>query len=196
MKRLAASLVAAALLGSTLAGSALGQNINVPSAAGAPQIFNAQQGWGDHQGNQGNQGFGSDRGRFARMNLDGRWMADDHNGNFGGNGRGTMRDLQLPDLINIDQRPSMVRITDRRNRSLQVIMLGGKFGSRHGGDRPDYVSGLWSGSTLVVQHTGPRGAAITQTFALQNRGRTLVVKTRREGFGPRSVEITSTYHRA
>jgi hypothetical protein len=192
MKRLAASLVAAALLGSTLAGSALGQNINVQNAAGAPQIFNAQQGWG----NQGNQGFGSDRGRFARMSLDGRWMADDRNANFGGNGRGTMRDLQLPDLINIDQKPSMVRITDRRNRTLQVVMLGGKFDSRHGGDRQDYASGRWNGSTLVVQHTGPRGAVITQTFALQNRGRTLVVKTRREGFGPRTMEITSTYHRA
>jgi hypothetical protein len=195
MKRMNLVLAAvAALLGTTLAGSASAQDVNAFQSAGSPSVFQAQQygRGGDVGRDHDNQGWGS-QGRFRATTLDGRWMSD---GNSNNGGRGMMRGLQLPDLINIDQKPSMVKISDRRNRSLQVIMLGGKFDSRHGGDRPDYVLGRWNGSTLVVQHTGPRGAAITQTFALQNRGRTLVVKTRREGFGPRTVEITNTYHRA
>ncbi|HXF59104.1 MAG TPA: hypothetical protein VN539_04705 [Candidatus Saccharimonadales bacterium] len=198
MKRMNLVLAAvAALLGTALAGSASAQDVNAFQSAGSPSVFSAQQygRGGDYGRDHDNQGWG-DHGRFRAGTLDGRWMADDRNANFGGNGRGMMRDLQLPDLINIDQKPNMVKIMDRRNRSLQVIMLGGKFDSRHGGDRPDYATGRWNGSTLVVQHTGPRGAAITQTFALQNRGRTLVVKTRREGFGPRTIEVTNTYHRA
>jgi len=203
MKRLTASLVAAAaVLGSTLAGTALGQETNAQGALEAPQMFNAQQGWGD----QG-YGWGSDRGRFARTNLEGRWVADDRAADFRSDrgdsrsyrgdfrGRGPMRDVLLPDLIRIDQRPNMVRIADSRNRSLRLIMLGGKFDSRTG-DRPDYLLGRWRGSMLIVNRAMPRGTTITQTFALENRGRTLVVKTRREGFGPRTVEITSTYHRA
>jgi len=251
MKRLAASLVAAAaLLGFTLAGTALGQDTNAQGAMAAPQVFNAQQGWGD-QGNQdryrgdnqdsqdpyqgdnqdryqgndqepnrGNDpgwdrsgrgwgsgsgrgngyGWGSDRGRFNRENLEGRWVADDRATDSRGDrrgfrGRGPMRDVLLPDFIRIDQGPNMVRITDSRNNPLQRIMLGGTFGSRSG-DRPDYLPGRWRASTLVVDRAMPRGSTITQTFALENRGRTLVVRTHREGFGPRTVEITSTYHRA
>ena len=90
----------------------------------------------------------------------------------------------------------MVRIADSRNKALQLIMLGGKFDSRYRGDKLDYVSGRWRGSTLVVERSTQRGATVTQTFALENRGRTLVVRTRREGFGPRTMEITSTYRRA
>ena len=256
MKRFTPSLVAAAaLLGLTLAGTALGQDQNAQGAVAAPQAFNAQQGWGDqgrqdryreddqsqYRGDQQNQnrggdpardrdgngwgsdrgngwgngnGWGSDRGRFSRMNLEGRWVADDHAANFRGDrgdfwgnrgdfrsdrgdfrGRGPMRDMLLPDFIRIDQRPSMIRIADARNHPLQLIMLGGKFDSRSG-DRPDYVLGRWRGSALVVERTMPRGATITQTFTLENRGRTLVVRMRREGFGPRTMEITNTFHRA
>jgi hypothetical protein len=108
-----------------------------------------------------------------------------------------------------------VKIADGGNHLLQLVMLGGKFDSRHGGDRPDYLTGDWNGRTLVVEHPMPRGT-ITQTFALQNHGTTLVVTTRREGFGgryygrdaygrdgydrdgfgSRAMEVTTTYHRA
>jgi len=247
MKRLAASLVtAAALLGSTLAGTALGQDTNAQGALGAPQAFNAQKGWDDqsdqaryrgedsgwdqdgsnrgsdrNDSNQGwdrngsNQGsdrndsnWGSNRGRFDKAILEGRWIADerafDNRSDRGGfRGRGPMREMLLPDRIRIDQKPSMVRIADSRNHVLQLIMLGGKFDSQRGGEadyrhggRADYLSGWWRGSTLVVERSGQRGATITQTFALENRGRTLVVRARREGFGPRTMEITSTYRRA
>jgi hypothetical protein len=220
MKRLAASLVAAAaLLGSTLAGTALGQDTNAQGVLGASQAFNAQQGWNDRSDQdryrdedseraRNGSNWGSDRGRFDRTILQGRWVADHRAADFRSDrgvfrGRGPMRETLLPDFIRIDQKPSMVRIADSKNRALQQIMLGGKLGSRHGGEfdsrqrgKPDYLLGRWRGSTLVVEHSMPRGAVITQTFALENRGRTLVVRTRREGFGPRTMEITSTYRRA
>jgi hypothetical protein len=261
MKQFAASLVAAAaLLGSTLAGTALAQDTRVKVAS--PQAYDAQQGrndqsnqdrngnqgwndqsnqdrsgnqgWNDQSnqdrsGNQGygNQGYGNQgsgrdqngynrggRGRFDKNILEGSWAADNQGtnyrsdrGNYGGNyrgnygGHGPMREIMLPDFIRIDQKPSMVRISDSRNQALQLIMLGGKFNSGRGGNLSgrggnlDYVQGSWHGSTLVVERSTGRGT-ITQTFALQDRGRTLVVRTRREGNGPRTMEITSTYHRA
>ena len=207
MKRLAASLVtAAALLGSSLAGTALGQDTNAQGMFGAPKTFDAQQGWGDQRGGNSGQdrnGFdwGSNRGRFDKAILEGRWVMDDQAGDFRSDrgdfhGRGPMRQILLPGRIQIDQRPNMVRIADSRNHALQLIMLGGKFDSRYRGDKLDYVSGRWRGSTLVVERSTQRGATVTQTFALENRGRTLVVRTRREGFGPRTMEITSTYRRA
>jgi hypothetical protein len=211
MKRLTASLVAAAaLLGSTLAGTALAEDSNVQGALGASRAFNAQQGWNDRSDqdrygrdsdwDRNEPNWGSDRGRFDNTILKGRWVADHRAADFRSDrgvfrGNGPMREILLPDFIRIDQKPSMVRIADSRNHALQQIMLGGKFNSRQRG-KADYLLGRWRGSTLVVEHSMSRGATITQTFALENRGRTLVVKTRREGFGPRTMEVTSTYRRA
>jgi hypothetical protein len=219
MKRLLQSLAAVTmLLGTTLAGTALAQDLpsNRDNASSQDRRQGDNQGWGSDRG-QGNgsdrgqgwgsdrggwgsdrgQGYGSDRGRFNRMSMEGRWVADNRSGDArGGRGERGMREMLLPDLIFIDQRPSMLRITDQRNQPLQTIMLGGKFDSRYGNDRPDYLVGRWNGSMLVVERSTPRGATITQTFALQDRGHTLVVRTRREGFGRRSFEITTTYRRA
>jgi hypothetical protein len=197
MKRMLLSLAAvAALLGTAPAGTALAQDIQQQ----AQRNWNGPSEQDRHQDGRGHgsgHGSGSDRGRYDTMNLEGRWVADDHSGEMrGGRGGRGLRDMLLPDLILIDQRPSMVRITDQRNHPLQTVMLGGKFGSRYGADRPDYLPGRWNGSTLVVERSTPRGATITQTFALQNRGHVLVVRTRREGFGPRTVDITTTYRRA
>jgi len=190
MKRLVLSLTAAAaLLGPTLAGTALAQDFQSQASRNANPAFFAQR----HQGD--GRGWGGDRGRFDKTNLDGRWVADNHSGDARG-GRGMMRQMLLPDLITIDQRPSMLRITDPRNSPLQTILLGGKFDSRYGDGRPDYLLGRWNGSMLVVERTTPRGGTITQTFALENRGHRLVVRTKREGQGPRTFEITTTYHRA
>lgn len=218
MKRMNLVLaMVAALIGTALAGTALAQDEGSAfQTAGSPSVLNAQHygrggdsgqnhdnGWGnnDGSGNNDRQGWGN-RGRFQGQSLDGRWVIDNRNAavnqnGFGGRG-GMMRELMLPDRINIDQSPSLVKIMDRRNRQLQLITLGGKFGNgdRWNGDHPDYVAGRLYGNTLVVKHDGPRGSTIMQKFEVQDRGRTLVVTTRREGFGPRTVELTSTYHRA
>jgi hypothetical protein len=215
MKRIAAFLVAvAALLGSSLAGTALGQDTNPEGVLAAPQAFNAQQGWNDGPDQDRNDqaryrddsdwdrngsNWGSARGRFNI--LDGRWVADNRAADYRSDrgafrGRGPMSQMLLPSVIRIDQKPSVVRIADSKNHALQLIMLGDKFSSRYRG-KPDYLVGYWQGRTLVVERTMPRGATITQTFALQNRGRTLVVRTRHEGFGWRGAsEVTNTYYRA
>lgn len=208
-----------ALVGAALAGTALAQT---PQAGNqGPAFFNAQQygRGGDFGRNHDGRDWGSQRERFRAMDLDGRWVSDDRDANTGWDrndfrGRGPMRGVRLPDVIRIDQQPWRVMIADGRNHPLQLVMLGGKFDSWHGGDRPDYLTGDWNGRTLVVEHPMPRGT-ITQTFSLQNHGATLVVTTRREGFGgrygrdaygrdgydrdgfgSRAMEVTTTYHRA
>jgi hypothetical protein len=217
MKRFAASLVlAAALLGSTLAGTALGQDSDSPqileedsnSSRIFDEDFNTPQNFASPQardswGNRDRNGYSWGQGRFNRANLEGRWVADDRSANHRSDrgdfryGRG-LRGTLLPDFIRIDQRPTRVRIADVRNRPLQRIMIGGKFDSRYGNRAAfgsDYLSGRWRGHTLVVEHMGRRGATITQTFTLDNRGRSLVVRTFREGRGPR-MQSTTVYHRA
>jgi len=193
-----------ALVSAALAGTALAQ---VPQDANqGPAFFNAQQygRGGDFGRNHEGRDWGSQRERFRAMDLDGRWVSDDRDANAGWDrndfrGRGPMKGVRLPDVIRIDQQPSRVKIADGGNHLLQLVLLGGKFDSRNFGDRPDYLTGSWNGRMLVVEHPMPRGT-VTQIFALQNHGTTLVVKTRREGFGggfgSRTMEVTTTYHRA
>src|SRR5262245_46277303 len=136
MNRWILSLAAAAALGFTLAGTSLAQDQDAQGASGAPAILNSQQdednqGFsryrGDDDPNYGrdwnrDQGGWGDRGRFYQVNLEGRWVADNRDtdfdrGGYGGygdfHGRGPMRDVMLPSLIRIDQRPNMVRIANR-----------------------------------------------------------------------------------
>jgi hypothetical protein len=199
MKRITTGLtLATALLGFTLAGTALGQTSNKLDGYDAPeaQSYRGQQDRGDSWGR-----WGQGHGRFNRATLDGRWVADNRsadtrNGGFGGyGGFGGIRDMLLPGLIEIDQHPRMVKIEDARNHVLQQIMIGGRFDPR---GRSDLLVGHWDGPmTLVVERMGPRGAKLTQTFSLENRGRSLVVRTSRDGRGPRgNVQFTTVYHRA
>jgi hypothetical protein len=189
MKRLLLSLAAAvALLGPSLTGTALAQDIGLQGD---------RPGWNSDRG----RGFGSDHGRFDKMDLEGRWVLDNQDSEmrFGRGGRGAMRETLLPNMILIDQKPNMLRIADQGSHLLQTIMLGDKFDLRYGGDRPSYFIGRWSGSTLVVQHSMPKGVTVTQTFALRNHGQSLVVRTvrtRREFLGPKTTEFTTTYRRA
>ena len=195
--------LAAALLGSTLAGTAFGQDYNsqrdrqdynAPPDNGPPQDYNTP---GRSDGQRNGPGWGHNR--WNRTGLEGQWVADDRGADSRfdrGDFRGGMRGVQLPGNIRIDQRPNAVRITDSRNHVLQHIMIGGRFDPRDDG-RSEYLVGHWRGPTLVVERTGFRGATITQTFSLENRGRTLVVRTRRDpvGRGP-TTEFSIVYRRA
>jgi hypothetical protein len=200
MKRITTGLtLATALLGFTLAGTALGQNSNTLDGYDAPPQAKSFGGYQNNGGPWG--GHGQGHGRFNRATFDGRWVADNRSadtryGGFGGNGGfGGIRDMLLPGLIEIDQHPRMLKIEDARNHVLQQIMIGGRFNPRGGSD---LLVGHWDGPmTLVVERMGPRGAKLTQTFSLENRGRSLVVRTSREGRGPRgTVQFTTVYHRA
>jgi hypothetical protein len=45
------------------------------------------------------------------------------------------------------------------------------------GDKAMTVAGQWNGQKLVVQRPGRDGMMLTQTYALENGGRTLVIRT-------------------
>ena len=204
MKRLAAGLsLAAALMAFT--GVAMAQDYGTQRDRGSQRDYDSQRDYGS-QGDNGNGwdrgSWGRDRGRFQRVNLEGRWVAEGRDADFrpgrGDFGGGGMRAMLLPGFIRIDQMPRMVRVTDARHRLIQEILIDRRFDPRdQGAFDSRNLSGHWRGSTLVVESTGPRGATITQTFALENRGRTLVVHTKREGWNAaRTFEFTKVYHRA
>ena len=97
----------------------------------------------------------------------------------------------------------MLRGTDVRTTSSDPKGITGGFSNEttnrswSRGDGRGYLIGRWHGSKLEVERDGPRGTTIIQTFSLDNRGRTLVIHTRREGGWSRPVaEFTSIYRRA
>jgi hypothetical protein len=169
MKRIAASLVAvAALLGSSLAGTALGQDTNPEGVLAAPQAFNAQQGWNDRSDRTATamtrlgpeRIWGSGQGCF---NILEGWVAD-HGGGCIYNrrafrGRGPMGDVLLKSHSH-DQKPSIVRSRTRRtaagDHARSQVQLPQP--------RQPGLVGQWRGSTLVVRHDVSRRHD-QQTFA-------------------------------
>ena len=95
----------------------------------------------------------------------------------GGAGQESGRRQRLPDLIRIEQTNAMLTIADSTGTPLQTL------------------SGEWRKDGLEVVRQGPRGK-VTQVFALEDKGRVLVIKTKREseGRGP-SREMKRTYRR-
>ncbi len=207
MKRRVIGLsMAVALLASTCAGVAMAQD------------FDTQ---GNYESRQSR-----DRDRFQRKSLDGCWIAEGRDAELGrdrgGFRGGRMRGMVLPGIIEIDQQPGVVRISDARSGMLQEIQVDRRFYGREG-DRSDprdqgrfdsraqgrfgrrdeswfdgrSLLGQWRGSALVVESTGSRGGFLSQILALRDRGRTLVVRTRgRSPDSGNAVEFTRVYHRA
>lgn len=143
-------------------------------------------GRGDRDGRWGNGQIGLD-------DLEGRWVA-----NRGYDVPTTTRwgsrvmNAALPPRMVIDQRRNIIRVEDLRGRVLQQIVVGNRRDTYRGG----YVFGQWRDDKLLtVRNTG--NTRVVQTFALSNRGRTLVVHTRQDGPGTRhDVEFTNVYQRA
>jgi hypothetical protein len=216
-RRIAVGLaLALALLGSTVAGTAVAQgpdprqNATDESwradhqgdAAGSWDKRDGYDAWDQRNGwDQGN-GWGQRNGwgRKALADFQGRWIsvgraADSRPGPRDFRGRGPWQGGFLPGYLQISQRPGMLRIADYDNRTLQQIIIANRY--RSPDDGRGYLIGRWRGSKLEVERDGPRGSTIIQTFSLENRGRTLVVQTRQEGGRSRWVgEFTNTYRRA
>jgi hypothetical protein len=220
-RRIAVGLaLALALLGSTVAGTAMAQAPDPrPDAASDPRQNATDESWrADDQGDAaGRRDNGRDQDydtRDQRNNWDrgngwgqrtvadfqGRWVSvgrpvDSRPEPRDFRGRGPSQQGFLPGYLRISQRPGMLRIADYDNRTLQQIIIANKYRSRDNGG--GYLIGRWRGSKLEVERDGPRGSTIIQTFSVENRGRTLVVRTRQEGGRSRWVgEFTSTYRRA
>jgi hypothetical protein len=220
-RRIAVGLaLALALLGSTVAGTAMAQAPDPrPDAASDPRQNATDESWrADDQGDAGgrrdngrDQGYdtrdqrnnrdrGNGWGQKAVADFQGRWVSvgrpvDSRPEPRDFRGRGPSQGGFLPGYLRISQRPGMLRIADYDNRPLQQIIIANRYRSRDDGG--GYLIGTWRGSKLEVERDGPRGSTIIQTFSLENRGRTLVIHTRREGGRSRPVaELTSIYRRA
>jgi len=144
---------------------------------------------GDYnQGRWGNGTIGLD-------DLEGRWVA--RRGGYGlpsANRYGSsVMNAGLPPRMVIDQQRNVIRVENFRGQVLQQIVLGDRRGAYRGG----YVFGQWRDNKLMTVRTGDYNTRIIQTFALANRGRTLMVTTRQDGPGTRhDVEFTNVYQRA
>ena len=223
-RRIAVGLaLAMALLGSTAAGTVMAQTPDPRrDPASEPRQNATDESWrADDQGdvagswdrrdNHSDQGYDTrdqrnngDRrngwGQRAVADFQGRWVSvgravDSRPEPRDFRGRGRSREGFLPGYLQISQRPGMLRIADYDNRTLQQIIIANRYRSRD--DGRGYLIGRWHGSKLEVERDGPRGSTIIQTFSLDNRGRTLVIHTRREGGWSRPVaEFTSIYRRA
>ena len=222
-RRIAVGLaLAVALLGSAVAGTAMAQAPDPrPDAASARQNATDESWRADDQGdaagswdkrdNGRDQGYdardqrnnwdrGNGWGQRAVADFQGRWVSvgrpvDSRPEPRDFRGRGPSQGGFLPGYLRISQRPGMLRIADYDNRTLQQIIIANRYRSRDDGGGT--LVGRWRGSKLEVERDGPRGSTIIQTFSLENRGRTLVVHTRREGGRSRPVaELTSIYRRA
>jgi len=88
-------------------------------------------------------------------------------------------------------------IADSAGTVVQEIALRPESGDADGsGDGPPVLPGQWKGDRLEVKRTTPRGT-MTQTFALSDKGQSLVVSTKVEPSGGRpGFENKRVYRRA
>jgi hypothetical protein len=103
----------------------------------------------------------------------------------------------LPDLIRIEQTSTMVTIADSSGTPLEEIVLGPAPTEQNPLATPDVrtASGEWRKDGLEVVRQGPRGK-MTQVFALEDKGKVLTIKMKRESEGRGSSrEIKRTYRR-
>lgn len=177
----------------------------IPAAALAQVNGQQDKWWNPQTQGQENRGGRWNPGMMNRANFDGRWVAENRSdledrggngvgfhGHQGGWGAGM---AMLPNFLHIDQQRRLVRVTDARNNPLQLISIDNGFRS----ERQDatFLRGEIRGSQLVARGQDSRGRPMTQTMSLQDRGRTLVVRTQVErGHSGRMVSTEMVYHRA
>jgi hypothetical protein len=101
---------------------------------------------------------------------------------------------RLPERIRIEQAAGGVSIADSTGLTLERIATG-KSEARVEGNTVPSVTGEWNKGRLQVVREGRRGR-ITQTFSLEEDGRTLVIQTKTESNGPGpSREFKRVYRR-
>jgi len=117
-------------------------------------------------------------------------------GHGGPDGGGGMR-RGLPRFLRIAPVDVGLSIADSAGTVVQEIALRPESGDADGsGDGPPVLPGQWKGDRLEVKRTTPRGT-MTQTFALSDKGQSLVVSTKVEPSGGRpGFENKRVYRRA
>ncbi|MGH7681855.1 MAG: hypothetical protein ACRENN_07700 [Candidatus Eiseniibacteriota bacterium] len=100
--------------------------------------------------------------------------------------------MRLPDLLRIEEQPEYVVLEDSTGADLMQIVIGeGKVTSSPTATVPR-VQGEWKKDTLEAKHEAS-GTKVTQTYALEDNGRTLEITTKVEG--RRSFETKRVYLR-
>jgi hypothetical protein len=159
-------------------------------------------GGGHHGGGGGHHGGGGDDG--GAPPADGAADAGDAGGGGGGAPGDTsghhrppnsdMHDLARPPLMMLIEQSDSTVVLSERGQTLRVMALGDPVivGAAIEPDAP-HVGAKWHGSTLIAEHTGPRGK-LTQSFELNKDGTSLTIVTRFEGSNGRPpIELKRVY---
>jgi hypothetical protein len=119
---------------------------------------------------------------------------DTHRGAEGGGGGGPRPGgpRRLPELIHITLDASGMSLEDSTGAVLQEVTMDGKPSETDPLGMP-VGKGEWKKGELEVKREGPRGK-VTEWFALQDQGATLMVKTHMSREGG-SVDFTRVYRR-
>ena len=108
-------------------------------------------------------------------------------------GRGGRRGM-LPERMTTERVGSTLRFEDEQGNVLEEIGPGSRSANREGGPQHAMRS-AWKGDVLQIERSGERGA-MTQTFQLEDGGRTLVVQTKRPGLdGQPARDFRRVYRR-
>ena len=106
----------------------------------------------------------------------------------GGGGQGGAaagpRFVRLPDFMHVTETATLVSIEDSSGTVVQEIAtLGGEPDTLAHSPGAQVLEGEWKGQKLEVQRQGARGAKITQTITLEDKGNLLVIQTKMEAGG-------------
>ena len=126
------------------------------------------------------------------------WRRDSSRAGRGG-GRGRLGG-RLPNLIEISEDTGAVTIADSTGEPFAEIRFDGT-APKASSDAPSeegprVVAGTWSKGVLRVDREGWNGMKLTQTFSLEDGGKTLVIRNPLPAFGDRPArEVKRVYRR-
>lgn len=140
-------------------------------------------------GSAGRGGHGPGRGGWGgRGGEGGRHSGGDRTGGEGG------RPTRLPDVLRIQQSAGFLRLEDSLGTAVrEIVTRGGPADTTGLPPGVPRVVGRWKGDRLELKREDGRGGTITETYSLEDHGRSLVLKTKFEG--RRAIEFKRVYRR-
>lgn len=124
----------------------------------------------------------------------GGWGGRSGGSEGGDSSRFASRPPRLPATLRVAQSAEAVVLEDSLGTALQAILIDGA--PTGPGDLAASVpryTGEWKGNRLEVKHTDDRGSKITEVYTLEDKGRSLELKTKVEG--RRTFEVKRVYDR-
>jgi hypothetical protein len=133
-------------------------------------------GGGGHHGGGGGEGWGGGGG--GRGGHHGSWGGGGGGGSAeGAPPEGARRTVPLPEVIHITETATIVSFEDSTGAVVQEITtLGGAKDTLAHAPGAPVIAGAWDDQALVISHPA-RGGTMTQTYSLEDGGRTLMVRS-------------------